>query len=279
MNKSRSILAPVICFLVMVFIGADFGQTAQAQTTGKKDSHPVTSKKVVEPKKITDKEQATVSSKTTTITKKKIKTKHASASGHKHNKKTMHSKHIKNTTKHRHTAVASKVHSDTVTIPSFERFTIKPSDLWLAKDSPEAYRQLMVEGQLDDLTLKILESAYSYLGTPYRYGGTTPDGFDCSGFVQHVFSENGIQLGRSSREQAQDGKSIPLSDLKPGDLIFFNMHHRKHYWIDHVGLYVGNGQFIHSTSSRTSEIKVEALESGRYLRKVVETRRILEYTR
>jgi cell wall-associated NlpC family hydrolase len=263
----------------MVFIWADFGQAAQVQINSKKGTHSLTSKKLIAPKKIADHEQVTPTNKETKIGKKKIKATHASAGSNKHHKKTMHAKHTKKGAKHKNNAMASNVRRDIATIPSFEQFTLKPSDLWLAKDSPEAYRQLMTEGQPDDLTLKILESAYSYLGTPYRWGGTTPDGFDCSGFVRHVFRENGIQLSRSSRQQAQEGKPVPLSDLKPGDLIFFNMHHRKHYWIDHVGLYVGNGQFIHATSSRSREIRVEELESKHYLPKVVKTRRVLDYTR
>ena len=279
MNKSSSILAPVICILVMVFIWASFGQAAQVQLNGKKGTHSLTSDKHTPPEKIASHKQVKPTNKEAKLGKKKIKAKHASVGSHKHHKKTLHAKHTKKGAKHKKNAMASNVRRDVATIPSFEHFTLKPSDLWLAKDSPEAYRQLMIEGQPDDLTIKILESAYSYLGTPYRWGGTTPNGFDCSGFVRHVFRENGIQLSRSSREQAQEGKSVPLSDLKPGDLIFFNMHHRKHYWIDHVGLYVGNGQFIHATSSSSRQIRVEELESKHYLPKVVETRRVLDYTR
>ena len=277
----------------MVFIWASFGQAAQVQINGKKGTPSLTSNKHIAPEKIANHKQVKPTNKEAKIGKKKIKPKHASVgshkhhkksmhasvSSHKHHKKSMHAQHTKKGAKHKNKAMASNVRRDIATIPSFEHFTLKPSDLWLAKDSPEAYRQLMIEGQLDDLTLKILESAYSYLGTPYRWGGTTPNGFDCSGFVRHVFRENGIQLSRSSREQAQEGKSVPLSELKPGDLIFFNMHHRKHYWVDHVGLYVGNGQFIHATSSSSRQIRVEELESKHYLPKVVETRRVLHDTR
>jgi hypothetical protein len=157
----------------------------------------------------------------------------------------------------------------------------QPSDLWLAKDSPEKYKQLVDESRLDELSLKVLESAYSYLGTPYRYGGSTPDGFDCSGFVMYVFNENGIQLSRSSREQVQEGRPVRLSDLKPGDLIFFKMHHRirDHYRVNHVGLYVGNGRFIHaSCNAHAHEIKVDELESESYFPRIVEARRVLENT-
>jgi cell wall-associated NlpC family hydrolase len=103
----------------------------------------------------------------------------------------------------------------------------RPSDLWLARECPDIYRQMANEGQPQELTMKILESAYSCLGAPYRHGGTTPDGFDCSGFVRYIYKENGINLGRSSRDQAHYGKPVELSELKPGDLIFFKMNQRR----------------------------------------------------
>lgn len=153
------------------------------------------------------------------------------------------------------------------------------SDLWLAKDSPETYKKQMDDENLDDQTRSVLESAYKYIGTPYRWGGTTPDGFDCSGFVRYVFNENGIPLGRSSHVQVQEGKPVRLSDLKPGDLIFFKMRHRRRdrSHVNHVGLYVGNNKFIHAASnSRNHEITVEDLESNHYLPRIVAARRVLE---
>jgi cell wall-associated NlpC family hydrolase len=257
----RGILAPVICMIfVMGLIGAPFSQEALAQTKATKTLKHVAAKK-------------------TGHAKGKSHTK-ASVSSHRHHKKHALAQHTKKASRHRHAhSLASKTRRVFDPIPGYELPSMQPSDLWLAKDFPEKYKQMTTESGQGELTLKILESAYNYLGTPYRYGGTTPEGFDCSGFVRHVYSENGIPLGRSSRDQAMEGRAVPLSDLKPGDLIFFSMHRRKHYWIDHVGLYVGNGQFIHAASSRTREIKVETLESSRYLSKVVEARRILDYTR
>lgn len=156
-----------------------------------------------------------------------------------------------------------------------------PSDLWLARDNPGSHRILRNEeyaSDLDKLTLNILSSAYRYLGTPYRFGGTTPNGFDCSGFVQRVFGENGISLGRSSRDQAREGVPVEITELKPGDLIFFNMRPKRHEAIDHVGLYLGNGQFIHAPSQRSREITIDRLDKGSYLNRLVGARRVLEYT-
>lgn len=154
---------------------------------------------------------------------------------------------------------------------------VLPYDLWLAKEMPDAYRSLTENSLLKRLRLSIVDSAYTYVGTPYLYGGTTPDGFDCSGFVKFVYEENGISLGRTSREQSREGTSVSLSDLRPGDLIFFNMNRHNRLPIDHVGLYMGNGRFIHAPSKQSRSITIENLHNVRYLPKVVEARRVLEY--
>lgn len=148
-------------------------------------------------------------------------------------------------------------------------------DLWLVKASHTNPTNGDELGPNDELTFKIIESAHNYLGTPYRYGGTTPEGFDCSGFVRHVFNENGIKMGRSDRDLAQQGINVPLSALKPGDLIFFNMKRHKHPRIDHVGLYIGDGQFIHADPSRSSQIRISDLKSVHYHNSVVTARRVI----
>jgi cell wall-associated NlpC family hydrolase len=86
--------------------------------------------------------------------------------------------------------------------------------------------------------------AESYLKTPYRYGGKTRKGMDCSGFVQQVFEETyKMKLPRSSAAMARYGKDVDKDDLQPGDLVFF-----KSIRINHVGIYMGDGYFIHSQS-------------------------------
>jgi cell wall-associated NlpC family hydrolase len=278
----RSILGPFIFALVLGLIGANFGYEAQAQTTEKKASKHI-SKKHASSAKAVERTHKAKSAKKSNSSKKKIKAAHSSNNSSNHHKKTKLAKHSKKSAHHQKSLASYRSYRELETIdfhlPDFPE--PQPSDLWLAKDLPETYRQMVYEGDepSDGLTIKILESAYSYLGSPYRYGGTTPNGFDCSGFVRYVFNENGVKLGRSSREQALEGVSVPLSDLRPGDLIFFKMHRRKHFLIDHVGLYVGNGQFIHAASSRSREIKMESLESEKYLQKVVETRRVLDASR
>lgn len=149
------------------------------------------------------------------------------------------------------------------------------ADPWMPRDSSEA---TPADTPAEGLASKVLESAHRYLGTPYRFGGTTPEGFDCSGFVQHVFGENGIRLSRTSREQVRQGAHIPLSALRPGDLIFFGKKHRKHYRIHHVGLYIGNNRFIHAASSRSGQIRISELHPHKSRARVVMARRIIEPT-
>ncbi|WP_088189539.1 NlpC/P60 family protein [Desulfosporosinus sp. FKA] len=94
----------------------------------------------------------------------------------------------------------------------------------------------------------IIAKAKSLLGTPYLWGGTTPGGFDCSGFTQYVFASQGINLPRTSQDQAKVGTSVSYGDLKPGDLVFFST--AGNGTIDHVGIYLGNSQFISATTHK-----------------------------
>ena len=97
------------------------------------------------------------------------------------------------------------------------------------------------------LASKIIKTAKKYIGVPYKWGGTTPKGFDCSGYVQYVFNKHGIELPRTSREQYYTGYKVSKSNLQPGDLVFFNTSGKG---VSHVGIYIGDGDFIHSASSK-----------------------------
>ncbi|KJR47963.1 cell wall lytic activity [Desulfosporosinus sp. I2] len=94
----------------------------------------------------------------------------------------------------------------------------------------------------------IIATSQQYIGVKYVFGGTTPAGFDCSGFVQYVFAKNGISLPRVSRDQYKVGTSVSFSNLQPGDLVFFSLG--KNGVVDHDGIYIGNGQFINAASSK-----------------------------
>ena len=94
---------------------------------------------------------------------------------------------------------------------------------------------------------KILKTAAQYKGVPYVFGGTTPKGFDCSGYVQYVFARNGVHLTRTADTQALEGKFVSKKNLKPGDLVFFTTYEPG---ASHVGIYAGNNLFWNATSSR-----------------------------
>lgn len=92
----------------------------------------------------------------------------------------------------------------------------------------------------------IVLDALGQIGRPYRYGGTTPSGFDCSGLVQYVYLQSGIKIPRSAREQHQTGKAIALADALPGDLLFYRFSGSK---VDHVALYLGEGKALHAPAN------------------------------
>jgi hypothetical protein len=117
----------------------------------------------------------------------------------------------------------------------------------------------------------VTETAVKYVGTPYvRAGGHPERGFDCSGFTRYVFEEScGFELPRSSWQQSKVGVKIPKTDLQPGDLLVFREPRRLH-----MGLYLGDGQFIHSPNVR-GKVRVESMESGHFQRALREGRRVL----
>jgi len=112
----------------------------------------------------------------------------------------------------------------------------------------------------------LVEYAKTFLGVKYVYGGETPKGFDCSGFVWYVYNKFGISITRKSSSQAQGGKKISKSELKPGDLVFFdtNDDNGKLNDISHVGIYIGDGKFIHASTYLHNKIAIESLSSSYY---------------
>jgi peptidoglycan DL-endopeptidase CwlO len=108
--------------------------------------------------------------------------------------------------------------------------------------------------------------AMQYLGTPYVWGGASPGGFDCSGLVMYVYAQVGVSLPHSSYAQYGAGVPVSMSDLQPGDLVFF-------YGLGHVGIYIGGGSFIHAPHTG-DVVKISSL-SGSYASSFVGARRIL----
>lgn len=106
----------------------------------------------------------------------------------------------------------------------------------------------------------VVAYAYNFLGTPYQWGGTSPSGFDCSGFTQYVYSHFGVGLGRSTYDQINDGTPVSRDQLQPGDLVMFGSSGDPH----HTGIYVGNGMYIHAP--RTGDVvKVSPVDRGDFI--------------
>lgn len=116
----------------------------------------------------------------------------------------------------------------------------------------------------------LIDTAKSYIGTPYVYGGSTPSGFDCSGFVKYVYGQIGISLSRTSYTQANEGTYVAYEDLMPGDIVCFGSSS-----ISHVGIYVGDGQFIHSPRTGYS-VCIAPLSGGSYNGRFRFARRIIQ---
>jgi cell wall-associated NlpC family hydrolase len=122
----------------------------------------------------------------------------------------------------------------------------------------------------------ILERGKSLIGTRYRFGGTsTTSGFDCSGFIGYLFREEaGMSLPRSSREMINiDAPLVKRNDLKPGDLLFFSTAGRGR--VSHAGIYLGDDQFIHSSSRRSGGVRVDSLDDAYWARTFIEAKRAL----
>lgn len=96
------------------------------------------------------------------------------------------------------------------------------------------------------MTNRIVTIADALEGSPYHYGGTTPNGFDCSGFVYYVYQKAGINVPRTTAGQFENAEPVGVTKLHPGDLLFFRLNKRK---VSHVGIYTGGGTFIHAPST------------------------------
>ena len=117
----------------------------------------------------------------------------------------------------------------------------------------------------------LLKRALALLGTPYRWGGTGTNGFDCSGLVGYVFKTAlGVELPRVSRDMANTGQRIDRASLSAGDIVFFGVHGRR---VDHVGIYVGNGQFLHAPRTG-KDVMVSRLDDGYWSGRFMEARRV-----
>lgn len=116
---------------------------------------------------------------------------------------------------------------------------------------------------------EVVNYAYKFIGKPYVYGAAGPNEFDCSGLTQYVYNRFGIDLSRTTYSQVNQGVEVDRSNLIAGDLVFFNTEGS----ISHVGIYIGNGEFIHAP--RTGKpVMVSSLDDGYYDQKYATARRI-----
>jgi len=120
---------------------------------------------------------------------------------------------------------------------------------------------------------ELVTYAKSFLGTPYAYGGESRSGMDCSGLVTTVYRQFDVQLPRTAHEQAQYGRDISRGGVEPGDLVFFQITRSRP--VSHVGIYIGDGKFIHaSTSAR--QVRIDAMSDDYFRRRFVKAKRVLQ---
>ncbi|NCB76171.1 MAG: glycoside hydrolase [Negativicutes bacterium] len=117
---------------------------------------------------------------------------------------------------------------------------------------------------------QIVQMAQQYMGTPYAWGGSSPGGFDCSGFIYYIYSQFGISLPRMSDGQFEVGRAISGDNLLPGDLVFFTTYEPG---ASHVGIYLGGGRFIHA-SSAAGEVTITPLGKSYYQERYLGARRV-----
>lgn len=146
-----------------------------------------------------------------------------------------------------------------------------------AAEEPAAVATAAPNGLLDHYGTEaqsLINQGMEYLGIRYRFGGSSPEtGLDCSGLVQNVFRNAlGLDLPRTARDMARMGEKVGFNDLKPGDLVFFNTMRRA---FSHVGIYVGDGQFLHAPASG-GEVRIEEIGKSYWTNRFNGARRLVE---
>ncbi len=134
------------------------------------------------------------------------------------------------------------------------------------------YRKQKRNKVLDNIEL----NAKKFLGVPYVWGATGPNKFDCSGFTQWVYRDSGINIPRVSRDQARVGQFVRYENLQRGDMIFFNTTKKPNGKVTHVGIYLGNGDFIHASSAGKSVVIYNFNDKPYYKKRFLWGRRVIQ---
>lgn len=180
-----------------------------------------------------------------------------------------------------------------IDINSLESDLLKPGQKILLEhdleSEPKNYEAILSQAHIEDETKKICESkepgleelsmkerlilfAKNLLNIPYRFGGSSLLGIDCSAYVQQVYSLIGINLPRSAREQFSEGDPVDKGELSIGDLVFFRTYAS---FPSHVGIYLGNNLFIHA-SSKGKKVTIDSLKTPYYLKRFIGAKRLIE---
>jgi len=139
----------------------------------------------------------------------------------------------------------------------------------------ENKRNNLAQSALEYNKENLLLNAKKHLGGKYVWGGTQPKGFDCSGYTQYIYKKEGVDIPRTAYEQSKVGKEVSRYDLKKGDLLFFLTDKSRGIPVTHVGMYIGDGKFIHAASKRQGII-ISSLEKSRYGSLFVKATRIIK---
>ncbi|MGM9924507.1 MAG: C40 family peptidase [Bacillus sp. (in: firmicutes)] len=130
------------------------------------------------------------------------------------------------------------------------------------------FGSINTEAATSQARVKAANTGLKYIGTPYKWGGITPSGFDCSGFVNYNYKKAGISVPRTSASQHQTGKYVGINGLRKGDLVFFNTSGKG---VSHVGIHIGNNKFVHASSTG---VRVDSMSNSYWKPKFVGGKRI-----
>ena len=174
-----------------------------------------------------------------------------------------------------HTPVSQQVAEQPVQKTSVSQTSALYQEELATEKELEQFSENSKPYELPALADSILERGMSLIGTRYRFGGTSEAGFDCSGFIGYLFREEaGMQLPRSTREMINvNAPLVARNNLKPGDLRFFSTNGRGR--VSHAGIYLGDDQFIHSSSRRSGGVRIDNLGDSYWSKTFIEAKRAL----